>query len=136
MTLFNSILLKEIIEKYFNKQPISNYMLYNIEYYFLLSELLNSILDSEYYINNCNQFLNLTSDINFDNLLEDYPILLEYQPVILLFYKILEQTNLLYPVNINLSTVLENNNNFYFLRNIIIKLKEKEINITFKTMRI
>ncbi len=136
MTIFNPILLKEIIEKYFNKQPISNYMLYNIEYYFLLSELFNTIFDSEYYINSCNQFLNLSNDIDFDNLLEDFPILLEYQPIILLFYKILEQTNLLYPVNINLIIILENNNNFYFLRNIINKLKEKEINIIFEKMRI
>jgi len=119
MSIFTPEFIIMIIEKYFNKYPIKNFKNYSKEYYSFLSQILNHIYDNEYYIRQSNIFLNLSPEINFNNLLEDYPILLEHQPIILLLYKILEQTNYVDPLlcvnDLSLVHEILNNNNFTFL---------------------
>ncbi len=123
MTIFNPSLLREIVDNYFGKYPINNYYKYSFEFFVLLSELFNEIYYSEFYLNNCNAFLNLSCYIDFNNLLDDKPELLECQPIILLFYKILEQLNLSDPdIVVNdlvLTNEINNNNNFTFLTKIL-----------------
>lgn len=144
MTIFNPNLLREIVDNYFGKYPINNYYKYSSEFFVLLSELFNEICDSEFYLNDCNAFLNLNYYINFNELLDNKPELLEYQPIILLYYKILEQLNLSDPdIIVNdlvLTNEINNNNNFTFLTKILNNINSnrclEKINVDFENTKL
>jgi len=128
MSIFNMSLLKEIIDKYFNKYLISNYVYYNDSFYIILAEILNNIYDSEYYNNQCQHFLNYNDQVDLNNLLNNVPSLLECQPIIFLLFKILEQINMIDYYNFKIDgelllNELQNNNNFYFLNEIVNQIK-------------
>jgi hypothetical protein len=128
MSIFNTLLLKEIINKYFNKYLISNYIYYNDSFYIILAEILNNIYDSEYYNNQCQHFLNYNDQVDLNNLLNNVPSLLECQPIIFLLFKILEQINMIDYYNFKIDgelllNELQNNNNFYFLNEIVNQIK-------------
>jgi len=128
MSLFNINIIKEIIDKYFNKNLISNYCHYDDSFYVMLAEILNNIYNIKYYNDICKNFLDYSDQINFTELSKDYLIFLEFENIILLMFKILEQINMIdyYNFTINDSTLLEelyNNNNFYFLKEITYKIK-------------
>jgi hypothetical protein len=128
MSIFNISLIKEIIDKYFNKYLISNYVYYDDSFYNTLAEILNSIYISEYYNNICQNFLNYNDQVDLNNLLNNYPLLLEYQSIIFLLFKILEQTNMIDHYNFKIDGLLlldelNNNNNFYFLNEIVNEIK-------------
>jgi len=128
MPIFNISLIKEIIDKYFNKYLISSYVYYDDSFYNTLAEVLNSIYSSEYYNNVCQNFLNYNDQVDLNNLLNNYPILLEYQSIIFLLFKILEQINMIDHYNFKIDGVLlldelKNNNNFYFLNEIVDEIK-------------
>jgi hypothetical protein len=140
MTLFSPILIDEIIKKYFNKKYISNYEYYSFTFFVALSELLNSIYNIDYYHNNCQYFLNCSKDINFEQLLSDFPQFLEFQPIILLIYKILEQVNSIdcYNIKIDDEILIEElliNNNFIFMNDLIKQIKNNnELDTLTKTI--
>jgi len=140
MTLFSPILIDEIIKKYFNKTYISNYEYYSFTFFVALSELLNSIYNIDYYHNNCQHFLNCSKDINFEQLLNDFPQFLEFQPIILLIYKILEQVNSIdcYNIKIDDEILIEElliNNNFIFMNDLIKQIKNNnELDTLTKTI--
>ena len=126
--MFNILLVKEIIDKYFNKYLISNYVYYNDSFYNTLAEVLNSIYSSEYYINTCQNFLNYNDQVDLNNLLNNFPLLLECQSIIFLLFKILEQINMIDHYNFKIDGILllnelKNNNNFYFLNVIVDEIK-------------
>ena len=128
MSIFNISLIKEIIDKYFNKYLISNYVYYDDSFYNTLAEVLNSIYSSEYYNNICQNFLNYNDQIDLNNLLNNFPSLLECQSVIFLLFKILEQINMIDYYNLKIDGILlldelNNNNNFYFLNEIVNEIK-------------
>lgn len=128
MPIFNILLIKEIIDKYFNKYLISNYVCYDDSFYTTLADVLNSIYSSEYYNNICQNFLNYNDQVDLNNLLNNYPLLLECQSVIFLLFKILEQINMIDNYNLKIDGVLlldelNNNNNFYFLNEIVNDIK-------------
>jgi uncharacterized protein (UPF0276 family) len=128
MPIFNILLIKEIINKYFNKYLISNYVCYDDSFYTTLADVLNSIYSSEYYNNICQNFLNYNDQVDLNNLLNNYPLLLECQSVIFLLFKILEQINMIDNYNFKIDGVLlldelKNNNNFYFLNEIVDEIK-------------
>ena len=128
MSIFNTLLLKEIINKYFNKYLISNYIYYNDSFYIILAEILNNIYDSEYYNNQCQHFLNYNDQVDLNNLLNNVPSLLECQSIIFLLFKILEQINMIDYYNFKIDgelllNELQNNNNFYFLNEIVNQIK-------------
>jgi hypothetical protein len=126
--MFNILLLKEIIDKYFNKYLISNYVYYNDSFYSTLVEVLNSIYTSEYYNNMCQSLLNYNDQIDLNNLLNNFPLLLECQSIIFLLFKVLEQINMIDHYNVKIDGMLlldelKNNNNFYFLNEIVDEIK-------------
>lgn len=128
MHIFNILLIKEIIDKYFNKYLISNYVCYDDSFYTTLAEVVNSIYGSEYYNNICQNFLNYNDQVDLNNLLNNYPLLLECQAIIFLLFKILEQINMIDHYNLKIDGVLlldelKNNNNFYFLNEIVDEIK-------------
>jgi len=128
MSIFNISLIKEIIDKYFNKYLISNYVYYDDSFYNKLIDVLNSIYSSEYYNNQCQHFLNYNDQVDLNNLLNNYPILLECQSIIFLLFKILEQINMIDYYNFKIDgelllNELHNNNNFYFLNEIVNEIK-------------
>ena len=128
MSIFNISLIKEIIDKYFNKYLISNYVYYDDSFYNKLIDVLNSIYSSEYYNNQCQHFLNYNDQVDLNNLLNNYPILLECQSIIFLLFKILEQSNMIDYYNFKIDgelllNELHNNNNFYFLNEIVNEIK-------------
>lgn len=128
MSIFNILLVKEIIDKYFNKYLISNYVYYNDSFYTILAEVLNSIYSSEYYNNMCQSFLNYNDQVDLNNLLNNFPLLLECQSIIFLLFKILEQINMIDHYNFKIDGVLlldelKNNNNFSFLNVIVDEIK-------------
>jgi hypothetical protein len=128
MSIFNILLIKEIIDKYFNKYLISNYVYYDDSFYNTLAEVLNSIYSSEYYNNICQNFLNYNDQVDLNNLLNNIPSLLECQTIIFLLFKILEQTNMIDYYNLKIDGVLlldelNNNNNFNFLYEIVNEIK-------------
>jgi hypothetical protein len=128
MSLFNILLIKNIIDKHFNKKLISNYIHYDDSFYIILAEVLNSIYSFEYYNNYCQIFFNYKDQIDINNLLIEFPSLLEYQSIILLLFKILEQINMVdfYNFKIDDNLLLNellNNNNFNFLNDKVGEIK-------------
>jgi hypothetical protein len=130
MTIFNEIMIKNIIIKYFDKDHIKNYIYYDNSYFIFLSTLLNNIYESEYYNEKCQIFFANYYCIDIDNLLCEYPIIMNCQPIILLLYEILAQTNQLDSYNIKIDNFMLydeiiNNNTFGFLYD---KINDLEFN--------
>ena len=128
MSLFNILFIKNIIDKYFNKHLISNYIHYDDSFYITLAEVLNSIYCFEHYNNYCQIFFDYKDQIDINNLLINFPSLLEYQTIILLLFKILEQINMVdfYNFKIDSTLLLDellNNNNFNFLNEKVSEIK-------------
>lgn len=95
MNIFNKEFIKLIIEKYFIKNNISNYIYYKDSLYDNLGLLLNEMISIPEYHKHCYIFNENVKLIKFDDLLEDHDILLEYQPMIMFIYEILLKLQML-----------------------------------------
>jgi hypothetical protein len=141
MCIFNKDFIKIIIEKYFVKDNISNYVYYSDILYENLGLLLNEMIYIPEYHKYCYIFSENVKLIKFDELLEDYDILLEYQSIIMFVYEVLLKLQLLdyYNYIIDDSSLFNEliiNNEFSFMTSLVNELNfNYEMNIISKQFK-
>ena len=128
MTLFNKNFIKNLIDNYFIKKEISNYIYYDDLFYDGLSEILNYMIESPDTHKNCYIFYNNFKFININELLNNNDNLLEYQIFISFIYEILNKMQLLdysnYRItNETLYNEIYNHHEFHFIKDLILELK-------------
>jgi len=124
MNLFNDAIIKSIIDRYFNKQYIRNYIYYDNSFYQQLASIVNEMLLIPEYHKACSIFSYNYEFIDLDNLLDNYENLLEYQIFLPFIYEVLVKIQLLdcYNFTINNEKLVEElgyYQEFNFLKDIL-----------------
>jgi hypothetical protein len=138
MNLFNDAIIKSIIDRYFNKQHIRNYIYYDNTFYQQLASIVNKMILIPEYHRACYIFNYNFEFIDLSNLLENYKIFLDYQIFLAFIYEVLVKMQILdcYNFIVNSEKLIEELDyypEFNFLKDILNDLRIDLLAIQFST---